>query len=177
MDLIPHPAKDRKLLGIGPDGVGRVIKAPVMTVHLTWKGRARLIGVAADSDDGFNILMEEIVHVLRVMGGDVDADLLHHLDSEGMHIPRGIRTGALYVEEVTGDHAKDAFGEVAATGIAGTQDQDGGQAHGFGHGVLEVRMADTDMVPITWAAQQQSDCRAFHLSRSLRKTGCVVRQS
>ncbi len=59
------------------------------------------------------------------MMGDINAGLLHNFDGERMNMPRRFRAGALDVQNIPGDRAQKTFGHVAATGIAGAEDQDG----------------------------------------------------
>src|SRR5215207_675756 len=47
-DLVAHPPEDREFLLVGAGGVGGIVKAPVIAVHLPGKHRARLVGIAAD---------------------------------------------------------------------------------------------------------------------------------
>ena len=129
-DFIAHAAEDEKLLLFGAGGVGGVVKAPVVAVYLAGKHGAGLIGIAADGDDGFNVLIEELIEVLGMMRGDVDADLGHDFDGEGMDVAGGLGAGAGDGVAFTQDVAEDAFGEVGAAGVAGAEDEDGGLFHG-----------------------------------------------
>jgi len=53
-----------------------------------------------DGDDGFHRLLQETVHVLGVMGGNINADFPHHLDGKRMDVARWFRSGALHIELV-----------------------------------------------------------------------------
>jgi hypothetical protein len=125
-DLVPHAAELRQHLLLVAFGVCGVIEAPVMAIHLPGIEGARLVGVAADSDDGLNLAVEKCVHVLRCVGGNVDADLLQHLDRLGVDKAGGFRPRAVHVDEVAGGGMEDAFSHVAAAGITGAEDEDVG---------------------------------------------------
>ena len=52
----------------------------MVATKLPWVSWAGLIGIPTNRDDGFNVLLEELVHVLGRVGGDVDPDLVESLD-------------------------------------------------------------------------------------------------
>src|SRR5712671_5545007 len=58
-DLVAHPAEDGEFLLVGAGGVRRIVKAPVMPVHLAGEHWTRLIRIAADRDDRLHLLVEE----------------------------------------------------------------------------------------------------------------------
>jgi hypothetical protein len=125
-DFVADLAEDGEDLVFGAFGFGGVVEGPVVAIHLAGEDGAGLVGVAADGDDGFDFLGEEFVEVFGAVGGDVDTDFGHDFDGEGVDVTGGFGAGALDVEEVSGGGAEDAFGEVAAAGISGAEDQDGG---------------------------------------------------
>ena len=55
------------------------------------------------------------------MGGDIDANFLHHLDSQRVNVARRFGAGTLDIEYVTGGCPENSFGEVAAAGVAGAE--------------------------------------------------------
>ena len=61
-----------------------------------------------------------------MVAGDVDSDFLHDLDDLGVHVACGLRACALDVEDVASGGMQDAFGHVAAAGVTGAEDQNGG---------------------------------------------------
>ena len=63
-DLIAHPAKDLHLLFFSARGMSRVIKTPMVAIHLSWKHRASLIGVTADGNHRFDRLRQEFIEML-----------------------------------------------------------------------------------------------------------------
>ena len=107
--------------------MGGVVERPVVEVHLAGEHVAGLVGVAADGDDGFYLVFEEKVHVLRVVADSVDPDFLQGADRAGMDVSGGIRTGALDAEIFTEGLAENGFGEVGAAGIACAEDEDCGR--------------------------------------------------
>ena len=97
-DFVAHAAEDDELLVVTADGVCGIVEAPVMPVQLPGEHRAGLVRVAADSDDGLHRLVEELIQVLRVMAGNIEADLLHDLDRQWMDVTGGLRTGARHLK-------------------------------------------------------------------------------
>lgn len=89
-DFIAHPAEDLHLLLLASSGVGGIVEAPVVAVELAGKHGAGLVGIAADGDDGLDVLAEELVHVLAGVRADIEPDLGHGFDSERMHITGGL---------------------------------------------------------------------------------------
>ncbi len=51
LDLISYAAECALDFFFRSCDVGRVVEAPMIAVHLTWKHRAGLVGIAADGDD------------------------------------------------------------------------------------------------------------------------------
>src|ERR1039458_8767101 len=109
LHLVPHPPKHRQLLLLRPGGMGRIIKTPMITVHLAWKHRTRLVGVAANRDHGFNGFLKKLAQGLRAMPGNIYADFLHHSNGQRMHVARRFRPGALHLDQITRRCAQDAF--------------------------------------------------------------------
>jgi len=101
-------------------------EAPVVAIHLAGKHRAGLVSVAAHGDNGVDLLAQKFAQVLRGVGGDIDADFEHDFDGFGMNVAGGVRSGAMNIEEVARHVAQDAFGEMAAAGVASAEDEDGG---------------------------------------------------
>ncbi len=58
------------------------------------------------------------------MPGDVDPDFGHDLDGDRVDVAGWFRPGALDVDPPSRRAPQDAFGHVAATGIAGAKNQD-----------------------------------------------------
>src|SRR4051812_19904249 len=72
-DFITHTAKDDELFFLSAGGIGWIIETPMIAVHLPGEHWASLVGVAADGDDGFHLLLEEIVHVFGMVCGNINA--------------------------------------------------------------------------------------------------------
>jgi hypothetical protein len=58
--LIAHFAEDCEFLFLAAVGVRRIDKWPMMSIDLTGENRAGRIGIAADSDDGINRLIQKL---------------------------------------------------------------------------------------------------------------------
>src|SRR6266849_7620334 len=58
--LVPNLAEGLKFLFRAPFGLGRIVKRPVMPVHLAREYGARLSGMVADGDDGLDLLVQEL---------------------------------------------------------------------------------------------------------------------
>lgn len=130
-NLIADAAEDGELFFFGSGGVSWIVKGPVMSVHLAGEYWAGLVGVTADGDDGFDLVIEEKIHVLRVMAVGVDADFFQRANCEGMNISSGLRTGAFDTEVFTKGFTQDGFGKMGAAGITGAENEYGGWLHIF----------------------------------------------
>jgi hypothetical protein len=142
LDFIAHASEYDELLFIATNGVCRIVKTPMVAVSLARKQRTSLIRISAHRDNGFDVLIQEVVHVFGVMRGNIDADFLHHLDSEGMNIAGGFRTGAMDFQNVTGNGAQNSLGEMTSAGIAGAEDEHGRFGHDRMRLVELVRMGE-----------------------------------
>ena len=61
----PHTAKDRELILVRALRFGRIVKSPVVTVHLAWEHGTGLIGVPADGDDSLDLFFtKKFIHML-----------------------------------------------------------------------------------------------------------------
>jgi len=116
-------AEDRQLFLLAAGRVGGVLKGPMQTIHPPWKLRAGEVSVAANGDDGFYVLIQELSERLGAMPRDVYADLGHDPDRQRMNEARRPRPGALYIKRAPCRPAQDAFGYLAAAGVAGAEDQ------------------------------------------------------
>ena len=125
-DLVPDPAEFVEDLLLGALGVGGVIEAPMETGHLSGIHRADLVGITADGDDDVDPARQELVHVLGGVRGDIHAGLSHDLDRKGMHIAGWLRTRAKNISRIADRRTQEALGHMAAAGITGAEDKDGG---------------------------------------------------
>ena len=128
-NLIADAAEDSELLLFRTRGMRRIIEGPVVATHLTGKHGACLVGVAADGDDGFHLIVEEKIHVFRVVTRDIDANFFQRSDRERMNVACGFGACALDAETFTKRAAQDGFGKVGAAGISGAKDEDGRWFH------------------------------------------------
>ena len=103
-----------------------------MAIHLAGKHRAGLIRIAANGDDGFDLVIEEQIHVFGMVSRSVDPDFFQRTDREGMNVSRRFRTGAFDTEFFTKGFTKDGFGKMRAAGVSGAENEDGGWFHGVG---------------------------------------------
>lgn len=60
---------------------------------------------------------------------DVDVNFLHYLDGERVDVAGGFGSSTLDVKEISCGFAKDSFGEVAAAGVPGAEDEDNWLRH------------------------------------------------
>lgn len=97
-----------------------------MAVHLSWIERADLVDVAADGDDSRDLGIEKCIHMLRCVGGNVDADLFQHLDCLWVNEAGGFRPCAVHVDEIASGSIEDSFSHMATARIPGAEDEDVG---------------------------------------------------
>jgi hypothetical protein len=112
------------------------------SVNLTGKDWAGGVSVAADSDNGLDVLTDKLVEMLGAVMADIDADFLHHPHSQRMHVARRIAAGTLHIKLIASGGAQDAFGHVAATTVPGTENQ---------HDGLGLRRAQELIDYVHWA--------------------------
>lgn len=124
-DLISDPTEFVKNLLLGALGMGWVVEPPMEAGDLAGVGRADLVGVTADGDDDIDPAGQELVHVLRGMGGDIHPGLGHDLDRKGVHIARRLGACAEDLGCIPDRDPQETFGHMAATGVAGAKDEDG----------------------------------------------------
>jgi len=96
-----------------------IIKRPVVALAQTWKDpRAILVGAAADDDqvpDGH--ATEKLLQPLRVLGGNIDANFVHHLSCDWMDFRFRLRPGTEDVEPIAGKLIQEPFSHLAPAGI------------------------------------------------------------
>ena len=126
LDLVPDPAEFVEDLLLGALGMSGVIEAPMEAGHLAGIHRADLVGVTANGDDHVDPARQELVHVLRGMGGDIHAGLSHNLDRKGMHIARWLRARAEDLGRTADRRAEEPFSHMTTTRVTGAKDEDGG---------------------------------------------------
>ena len=124
-DFITHPAENFHLFGFVSGGVGRIVEAPMMAIHLSRKHWTYLIRLAAHSDDGVNGLVQKFVEMLRAVFGNINTDLSHGFDRERMHIARWLAARAGHVNQIAGRPVQNSFRYMAATRIARAKNENG----------------------------------------------------
>lgn len=131
LDLVADAPEAIENLFLRARGVGRIVEAPVVAVGLPGKHRARSIGVSADRDDGGDIPIQKLVHVLGGVMSNIDSDFLEDGNGLGMDVPGGIGPGAMDFHQVSGRMPKNAFRHVASAGVSGTKNQNSRFVAGF----------------------------------------------
>lgn len=94
----------------------------MMPIQLAGKYRTSLVGIAAYRNDRLHVLLEELIHVLGMMFGNIDADFLHHLNRERMNITGWLRPGTLYMQNIARRRAQEPFRQMTATRISRAKD-------------------------------------------------------
>jgi len=120
---------------------GRIRQRPVRAAHLPRQDRAGLFGLTAQRDHGVRFTPRHLVDLLRALGADVDARLLHHLDGQRMHLPRSA-PGAPHRGIRRGHRSREAFGHLAARRVVNAQEKhaprwcgdERGRARALAHG-------------------------------------------
>lgn len=130
-DLIADGTEDIQDILVGAFGVDRIIKPPMITVYLAGKHWTGLIGLSTNRDDRIDLLPEERAEVLGGMARYVDADFLHDFDSFWMHVTSRVGTGAMDFKKIARHLPQNSFGKMTATGVAGTENENGGFGHNF----------------------------------------------
>lgn len=88
-DFVADSAEDVHLLVFAAAGVGGIIKAPVVAVHLAGEQWTDLVGITTDGDHGLDLVREKTVEVLGVVTADVDTDFCHRPDCERVDVASG----------------------------------------------------------------------------------------
>lgn len=123
-DLIAHATEYHHLFLLRAGGMRGVIETPVMPIYLAGKHRACLIGIAANCDYRFDILLQKFIEMLGAMGGNIDADFCHGFDGQGVNVTRGIRAGAGDDKSLVQCLTQQTLGEMRTTGISCAKNQD-----------------------------------------------------
>src|SRR5205807_4133440 len=100
-NFVPYPAEDSQARGFVAFSGGGIVKAPVNPLGLAGKYRAAFLGAVAHGENVVKRLPAEFVRRLRAMTGDIDADLPHRLNRQGVHAG-GDGAGAENVDAVAG---------------------------------------------------------------------------
>lgn len=85
-DFVADATELTENLLISAGRVGGIVKRPVVSGALARKGRAYLVSVTAHGDDNINFSIDEVIHRLRAVTGDVNAHFAHYLDGQRMDV-------------------------------------------------------------------------------------------
>jgi hypothetical protein len=119
-NFIPHSAKeDEALVFRALKGCG-ILKRFVNAFGVTGKHRAALLCMVADREHVIEGLALKIIHVLRTMIGNINAELFHNRNRFGSHAPR-FCASAFNFEAVSGIMLEQAFRHLAAGGVSRTE--------------------------------------------------------
>ena len=128
-DFITHSAEDHTNLLLTSFGLRRVLKGPMMFIDLSWKHRAYLIGIVAHGNDCMHVALKKFIQVLGGVVTDIDTNLGHDLHGHRMHKSCRNRTRTGHLCCLSHRRTQNAFSQVAATTVAGAQNEN----QGFGH--------------------------------------------
>lgn len=95
----------------------------MVPIDLARKNRAGLIGIATDGDDRLHRLVEKLGQMLRAVVLEVDADFVHDPDGQRMNVARRFAAGTGHPEATLRGGAKKSFGEMAAAGVSGAENE------------------------------------------------------
>jgi hypothetical protein len=98
----------------------------MMLASLPGKDRAGDVSVAADGDNGLDVLTDKLIEMLGAVMADIDADFLHHPHSQRVHMACRIAAGTLHIKLIATGGAQNAFSHMAATAIPGAENQHSG---------------------------------------------------
>jgi hypothetical protein len=97
-NLVAHPPKHRELLLARTLRMRRILKPPVMPLHLPREHRTNLVGVSADRNYRFNGTIQKLVQMLAAVTRNIDAHLSHNLDRQRMHVTRRLRSSRRHLQ-------------------------------------------------------------------------------
>lgn len=89
-DFIANATKNKQLFILTARSMGRIIKPPMMPVHLPRKNRTDLTGISTHGDHRLHIAGKKFIKVLGMMVTDIETDLGHHFDGQWVDVTRGI---------------------------------------------------------------------------------------
>lgn len=124
-DLVPDRAHRLDALA------GGVVELPVL---VPLAGEEGALVAAAHRDDHVGLLDGFGGEDLRLLGGDVDAELRHRGHGDRVDLVRGLGAGGQDLDPVAGQVAEEARGHLRAPGVVDADEQDGGLAPGGGVG-------------------------------------------
>ena len=87
-DLIPYSPEDLHAFKNGTLCMGRIIKTPMQSDVSSWLGWAGCLGMITHRNDVVKSSSLKFRDVLRLLVGNIDTHLLHHLDGQRVHPDR-----------------------------------------------------------------------------------------
>ena len=103
--------------------VRRVRKRPVQADTVAGECGTGFCGIVADGDDVMKMLAQIFLDVLGMLSDDIDADLIHHLDSGFVDLGR-LGPGAEYFELVGAVMPQDPFSHLGAARITSAKNKE-----------------------------------------------------
>lgn len=116
-DLVPDPAEGFQPFMLAALDLSGIAKAPVQLLGRTRDFRAGLTCPIAHCYDIVELLAQEAVNGLRYLAADIDAEVGHRANGEGVE-RSGTRAGAKHLEAIAGLLAQEALGHLATCSVA-----------------------------------------------------------
>lgn len=89
-NFIANATKNKNLFIFTARGMSRIIKPPMMPVHLPRKNRTDLTGISTHGDNRLHIAGQKFIKVLGMMVTDIETDLGHHFDGQRVDVTRRV---------------------------------------------------------------------------------------
>ena len=89
-DFIANATKNKQLFILTARSMGRIIKPPMMPVHLPRKNRTDLTGISTHGDNRLHIAIKKFIKVLGMMVTDIETDLGHYFDGQRVDVTRRV---------------------------------------------------------------------------------------
>ena len=89
-DFIANTTKNKQLFILTASGMSRIIKPPMMPVHLPRKNRTDLTGISTHGDHRLHIAGKKFIKVLGMMVTDIETDLGHYFDGQRVDVTRRV---------------------------------------------------------------------------------------
>lgn len=89
-DFIADATKNKQLFILTARGMSRIIKPPMMPVHLPRKHRTDLTGISTHGDHRLHIAGKKFIKVLGMMVTDIETDLGHYFDGQRVDVTRRV---------------------------------------------------------------------------------------
>src|SRR5262249_51705533 len=106
---------------LAPSRLGRIVDAPVEPRRATREQGASLVGAVAHGDHVVPRVAQERVDGLRAVGADVDPNLVHRPDREGMDACR-FGPGARHLDAIACQVVEEALRHLTPRRVVGAQE-------------------------------------------------------